>query len=247
MTALSTEEEAAEAASRRLDVAAATAQSVPASSSSRSAASAVATPAVSVAAASAAFVPPPCPTILLDLAIVDEASALEQCQDWSFFHELLSDMVMDSERDRIFRDFDRAIAENNHYLFFNQADEVHGSAYNLHLTALMDAGQKTWDIAIQLHHHPDLAASPVFSEYLAARRPFVDQLRVEYDRLASVLPRYAALAAEEAAYEAEQEERQAAEDEAADVAAQIAAEIEARAVPPSSNQLSLQNNGNGAT
>jgi hypothetical protein len=249
MTALSREEEAAEADSRRIHAAAAASvQLVPASSNSRLAAPASVTPTVPAAVASAAFALPPCPTILLDLAIVDEVNALDQCGgEWIFFHELLCDFLLESDRALLFREFDRAIAENDHRAFQNQADGLNGSAHNLHLTALMDAGRKTMTIACGLQNHPELAGSPQWSEYLEARRPFVDHLRVEFDRLTSVHPRYAALAAAEAAYEAEQEERQAAEHQAAYEAARIAAEIEARAGPPSSNQLSPQSRANGAT
>lgn len=147
---------------------------------SAAAAPLVPTPAASAGAPSA--VAPPRPDILVGLPIVDDEKALEQCQEWSFFVELIEDVF--KERESTLNQLEATIVANDHLQFQREAHALKGAALNLHLPALVDISKKAEIVGKQL------VVTPQAQEYLDARRPMLEHLVREYKRLEDVLPIY---------------------------------------------------------
>jgi HPt (histidine-containing phosphotransfer) domain-containing protein len=121
-----------------------------------------------------------------NLAVVDDEMALEQCQDWGFFVELVNDLlgVVEEGLDKM----QATIAQNDHAQFGKEAHALKGAALNLHLPAMSDVTKKAEIIGKQLALTPDLP------DWLAARQVMVEHIKVEYERLKEVLPSYQARA-----------------------------------------------------
>ena len=136
---------------------------------------------------------PPVPEIIHDLPIVDDEAAFDQCQDWSFFVELLGDIF--NTRDEMLAEFEASIETNNHFKFKDAAHAQKGAALNLHLPALVDITKKAEIVGKQLMATPDAA------EYLAMRRPMLEHFIQELKRLEAVIPLYQQKAEEEAGEE----------------------------------------------
>jgi len=125
---------------------------------------------------------PPLPEVDANLPVVNDDAALEQCQDWSFFIELVNDMFAVIEE--ALGKMDQCIATNDHAQFGKEAHALKGAALNLHMPAISDVTKKAEIIGKQLALTPDLP------DWLAARQVMVDHLKVEYARLKDVLPLY---------------------------------------------------------
>lgn len=125
---------------------------------------------------------PPVPMITLHLPPVDDDNALEQCQDWSFFVELVDDIF--AEQDKTIGLLESTIHSNDHKNFKEHSHALKGAALNLHLPALSDITKKSEMVGKQLMLTPDNRM------YLDARQPMIDHLKVEYARLLEVLPIY---------------------------------------------------------
>ena len=146
------------------------------------AAPAAAAPAPAVAASASGVSAPPCPVVSLNLPIVDDDAALEQCQEWSFFVELLDDVFNDQAK--TISALEATIAANDHLQFQKEAHALKGAALNLHLPALSDITKKAEIVGKQL------VITPHVAEYLAARQAMLEHLKLEYARLQAVLPIY---------------------------------------------------------
>ena len=125
---------------------------------------------------------PPVPSITIGLAPVDDDNALEQCQDWSFFVELVDDIF--AEQNKTIGLLEATIHSNDHKNFKEHSHALKGAALNLHLPGLSDITKKAEMVGKQLMLTPDNRM------YLDARQPMVDHLKVEYARLLEVLPIY---------------------------------------------------------
>ena len=125
-----------------------------------------------------------------DLPIVDDAAALEQCQDWSFFVELIHDVLKDKEASLGKLHAFHSAQDWN--AFQDEAHSLKGAALNLHLMALADITKKLELVGKQL------MLTPTHPSYRDACQPFLAHLRREYERLEAVLPEYRAKAEAEA-------------------------------------------------
>lgn len=129
--------------------------------------------------------------------MVDDEKALEQCQEWSFFVELINDVFV--EREKTLAQMDATITANDHLQFQKESHALKGAALNLHLPALVDITRKAEAVGKQL------VLTPNAQEYLDIRRPMYDHLVREYERLEAVLPEYRLKAEEEMDEDQEEE------------------------------------------
>lgn len=116
------------------------------------------------------------------LSVVDDESALEQCQEWSFFAELIEDLC--TGRVESIQPILTAIADNDHLQLKRWSHALVGTALILQLPALKDVTFGLRAVAIQLLLTPDSIP------HLQQRHAFMHQLVVEYGRLEAVLPTY---------------------------------------------------------
>lgn len=122
------------------------------------------------------------PLLVCNLPIVDEECALEQCADWSFFVELVEDLLL--ARERRIHQLHQAMLHNDHHSFQQAAISVMECGLDPYLPALIDAGTKASWLAKLLQRTPQAG------QYLAMRRSFIDHITIEFARLEAVIPAY---------------------------------------------------------
>ena len=114
------------------------------------------------------------------LPVINEDAALDQCGDWSFIAELLTDMM----EERAFRvdELQSAMEAREHTKFHKAAHAIKGAALNLHLPALVDVSKKSELLGKQL----EVSGDDV--RLLQCRQPLIAALQSEYDRLQQYIP-----------------------------------------------------------
>lgn len=114
------------------------------------------------------------------LPVIDEDAAFEQCQEWSFIVELLTDIL--NEREERVEELQSALDAGDHTKFHKAAHAIKGAALNLHLPALVDVSKKSELLGKQLEVSGD------DSRLLQCRQPLIAALQTEYGRLQQYIP-----------------------------------------------------------
>jgi hypothetical protein len=144
-----------------------------------------------------------CPLPQMGLPVVNEEQAIQMCDSYEFFTELIMDML--DEQHMWVANMESCMVTNQHRAFGMEGYRIRGVSLNLHLPALTLIAQQVMFIGFQLQEAPHL------QEYFNARQRMVQQVKVEFRRLAEVIPEYTVKAVAEAMV-SEVERRSAEED-----------------------------------
>jgi len=110
---------------------------------------------------------------------VDESAILEQCGDWTFIAELLTDVM--NEKAQFIADARQAIAANDHNALRYVGYRLRGAAMNMALTAMVGLCRKIEALACALRDGSDEVKRDV--RLSGMRESLVLALEAEYDRL----------------------------------------------------------------
>ncbi len=114
------------------------------------------------------------------LPVIDEEAAFDQCQEWGFIAELLTDIL--NEREVRVEELQSAADAGDPTKFHKTAHAIKGAALNLHLPALVDVSKKSELLGKQLELSTD------DQRLLQCRQPLIDALLTEYGRLEQYIP-----------------------------------------------------------